>query len=141
MTDAPFRPLPRVTPRTEAFWRGGADGVLAIARCDDCRYFVHPPGPVCPRCGCRALTPTAVTGGARVVACTVNHQAWYPGWETPYVVAIVELDEQPGLRLTTNVVDCDPHAVHVGMPVTVRFTPLDDGVWLPLFAPVRDGAP
>jgi len=126
-----------VTALTEAFWRRGADGVLAITRCDDCGYLLHPPGPVCPRCGGRAVAPTAVSGDATVVACTVNHQAWYPGWATLYVVAIVELAEQPGLRLTTNVVACDPHDVHIGMAVRVRFTDIDGDVWLPVFAPTE----
>lgn len=135
MTDVAFRPVPRVTALTEAFWRGGADGVLRIRRCDDCGYFVHPPGPVCTRCRSRAVTPTAVSGRGRVVACTVNHQAWYPGWTTPYVVAIVELAEQPGLRLTTNIVGCEPHAVGIGTAVHVGFTAIDDGVWLPVFSP------
>lgn len=138
MTDGPVRPVPRVTALTEAFWRGGAAGELRILRCADpgCGYYVHPPGPVCPRCHGRALDPVAVSGRARVVASTVNHQAWLPGWTTPYSVAIVELAEQPGLRLTTNIVGCDPQAVGIGMPVTVRFTPIDDDVWLPLFTPV-----
>lgn len=138
--DAPVRPVPRVTALTEPFWRGGARGELRIQRCADpgCGYYVHPPAPVCPRCHGRALDHPPVSGRARVVASTVNHQAWLPGWDLPYSVAIVELAEQPGLRLTTNVVDCDPHAVHVGMPVRVRFTPIDDDVWLPRFAPTGE---
>ena len=141
MSDAPVppvRPVPRVTARTAPFWRGGADGVLRMLRCGDpdCGYYVHPPGPVCPRCHGRTLGYEPVSGRARVVAATVNHHAWLPGWPLPYSVAIVELDEQPGLRLTTNVVDCDPVAVTVGLPVSVRFTPIDDDIWLPLFAPV-----
>lgn len=140
----PFRPRPRVTALTEPFWTCGRDGVLRIQRCNTCGYFVHPPSPICPQCHGRALAFTPVSGGATVVACTRNHQPWYPGWTVPYVVAIVELAEQPGLRLTTNVVECDPGAVHIGMPVQVRFLPLDDTgpgteqarIWLPLFAPM-----
>lgn len=135
MSDGPFRPTPRVTATTEPFWRGGVTGSLHIQRCADCGYFAHPPGPVCPRCLGRALDSVPVSGRARVVASTVNHHPWYPGWAVPYVVAIVELDEQPGLRLTTNIVECDPGAVTIGMAVSVRFAPIDDGVWLPLFAP------
>ncbi len=50
---------------------------------------------------------------------TVNHQPWMPGPEPPYVVAIVELPEQDGLRLTTNIVNCAPDDVRIGMPVQV----------------------
>ena len=66
---------------------------------------------------------------------TVNWQAWYPNFDPPYVVAIVELPEQDGLRLTTNIVGCDPDDVEIGMDVEVVFEEYD-GVWLPLFRPV-----
>jgi uncharacterized OB-fold protein len=69
---------------------------------------------------------------------TVNHQAWYPGWPETYVVAIVELDEQPGLRLTTNLVG-DVARNPIGTRVHVEFVE-DDGIWLPVFAPVRADA-
>jgi uncharacterized OB-fold protein len=69
----------------------------------------------------------------------VNHHAWIPGFDPPYVVAIVELEEQPELRLTTNVVRCAPQAVRIGMPLRVLFEERDDGVFLPLFEPAPDG--
>jgi hypothetical protein len=47
------------------------------------------------------------------------------------VVAIVELDEQPGLRLSTNLVG-DVPADPIGARVGVEFVE-DDGIWLPLF--------
>lgn len=76
----------------------------------------------------------AASGRAVVHTFTVNHQAWMPGLEPPFVVAIVELAEQDGLRLTTNVLDVDPADVFVGMPVEVRFEHHDD-VWIPVFVP------
>jgi uncharacterized OB-fold protein len=50
-------------------------------------------------------------------------------------VAIVELADEPDVRLTTNVMDCDPGDVHIGMPVEVLFEQWDD-VWVPVFRPV-----
>ena len=51
-TDAPrpFRVLPAVVPENEHFWTGGAEGELRFLRCTACRYWIHPPTPVCPRC-------------------------------------------------------------------------------------------
>jgi uncharacterized OB-fold protein len=136
--NAPYRPRPRLTALTAPYWTSGRDGVLHIQRCDACGYFVHPPGPVCPRCHGRALTFTPMCGRATVMAATVNHQPWYPGWPGTYVVAIVELDEQPGLRLTTNLVgDVPPDPI--GARVQVEFVE-HDGIWLPLFAPVHTEA-
>jgi uncharacterized OB-fold protein len=79
-----------------------------------------------------------VSGRAAVATFTVNHQPWIPGFDPPYVVAMVEIDEQPSVRLTTNIVGCEPHDVCIGMPVQVRFEPHDD-VWIPLFEPAPPG--
>jgi hypothetical protein len=80
---------------------------------------------------------TPVSGDAALYSYTVNHQAWMPGPELPYVVAIVELPEQEGLRLTTNLVNCDLDAIAIGMPVRVTFENHDDEVWIPLFEPAE----
>ncbi|MNZ23844.1 hypothetical protein D3C78_409730 [compost metagenome] len=50
----------------------------------------------------------------------------------PYVVAIIELAEQEGLRFVSNVVGMDPQRVYIDMPVRVSFLNVED-VWLPLF--------
>lgn len=130
----PFRVLPRVTPETEFFWTSGADGVLRFLTCATCGLIVHPPGPICPACLTRTLRPEAVSGRATVASYTVNHQPWIPGFDPPYVVAVVEIDEQPSVRLMSNLIGREPDDVFVGMPVRVVFEPYDD-VWLPLFEP------
>ncbi len=144
MTDTPFRILPELTDRNRHFWQGGREGRLVLLRCQSCGYFLHPPTPVCPRDRSKNLAPEAVSGRATVASFTVNHHPWVPGVDLPYVVAIVELPEQAGLRLTTNVVRCDPESVTIGMEVTVVFEHHRDAngdVWLPLFAPRTDKDP
>jgi uncharacterized OB-fold protein len=81
-----------------------------------------------------------VSGRGRVRTFTVNHQPWFPALPVPYVVAIVELEEQDGLQFLTRLVDCDVEAVIVGLPVQVRFEAHGD-VWLPLFAPAPEPRP
>ena len=130
----PPGPLPELTPATEWFWTSGADGVLRIQGCRDCGTLVHPPVPICPTCRSRASAPVAVSGRATVVGVTVNAHPWLPTLPPPYVIANVALEEDPSVRLTTNVVGCEPDAVHIGQEVAVRFEPHDD-VWLPLFEP------
>jgi hypothetical protein len=80
------------------------------------------------------VDPEAVSGRATVASFTVNHQVWEPGLEVPYVMALVELDEQADVRLVTNIVNCDPGAVRIGLPVRVTFE-ASEGVWIPLFEP------
>lgn len=138
--DKPFRLLPAVTPENEHFWQGGADGELRFLRCGDCRTYVHPPAPLCPGCLSRELAPEPVSGRGVVHTYTVNHQPWIPGFDPPYVVAIVELAEQQGLRLTTNLVGCTSEEdVEIGMPVMVVFEDVGEGVFLPLFERAERG--
>ena len=52
----------------------------------------------------------------------------------PYVLAYVELVEQEGLKIMTNIVDCDIDQVEVGMAVHVLFEQSGD-TWIPVFKP------
>jgi uncharacterized OB-fold protein len=136
-TTKPFRLLPQITPENEHYWKGGARGELTFLCCDACRTYVHPPSPVCPSCLSRRLAPAAVSGRARLLTWTVNHHRWIPGFEPPYVIAIVEIEEQRGLRVTTNLVNCTPDELRMDLPVQVLFEERDGGIFLPLFEPVR----
>lgn len=132
----PFRVLPQVTPENEHYWKGGARGELCFLRCRPCGHYIHPPQPLCPECLSKDLTPAAVSGLATVATYTLNHQPWVPAPDHPYAIAIVEIDEQPSLRLMTNIVGCPAEQVRIGMRVQVRFEQRDD-VYLPLFEPVE----
>jgi uncharacterized OB-fold protein len=69
------------------------------------------------------------------LAVTVNVQQWNAGQE-PYCIAIVGIDEQDDLRLTTNVVDRDPWSVRIGDRVQVAFLHRH-GYYYPLFRKVE----
>jgi uncharacterized protein len=140
LSDPPFRILPRITDRNRHFWTGGKDSELRFLRCRDDGTYVHPPAPRCPSCHGKNLAVEAVSGRATVTTFSVNYQPWMPGLEPPFVLAIVELPEQSGLRLTTNIVNCDPDEVTIGMAVRVMFEAHpDEDVWIPLFEPAADG--
>jgi uncharacterized OB-fold protein len=126
---------PALTERTRAFWTSGADGVLRITRCVDCGRYQHPSRPVCPACRSRDLRVEVVSGRGTVFAWTVNRYQWRNEMPAPYVLAEVELDEQAGLRLLTNIVGCEPEAVRVGLPVEVCFEAVGEA-HVPLFRPV-----
>jgi uncharacterized OB-fold protein len=131
---SPPRPLPQPTPESQAFWSGGASGLLRIQRCAQCQRFHHPPLPVCPHCGSFEVAPETVSGRGRVHSYTINHQAWLPGMDIPFVVAYVALAEQADVWLMTNIIGCLPSQVHIGQRVCVHFEQQDD-IWIPLFMP------
>lgn len=135
-----LRLAPTPTAETQAFWTGGERGELMIYRCRACGRFFHPPTAACFRCRSTDVGPEPASGLATVAAYTVNRQPWIPGLEPPYIVAMVELDDEPDVRLMTNVVDVSIDDIRVGLPVEAFFEEWGDEhnrVWLPLFRPRR----
>jgi uncharacterized OB-fold protein len=116
-------------------WRAAAEHVLTIAKCAACGSFSHPPGVVCSHC--ESTTPdftfTPVSGRGKVLGWTVARQAFLPGFETPYVLVDVELEEQPDLRIVARLLDGDETTLYVGAPVVVAFEDVVDGVSVPAF--------
>ncbi|HEX3546200.1 MAG TPA: OB-fold domain-containing protein, partial [Mycobacterium sp.] len=134
------RPLPLITIDNEFFWTSGADGKLRLQECGDCTALIHPPAPVCRYCRSHNLKVRAVSGRATLAGFTVNHRFSVPGLPAPYVVAQVAIAEDPRVRLTTNIIDCDPEQLELGQQVEVVFEH-DEDVWLPLFRLVDDAEP
>ncbi|HLW15938.1 MAG TPA: Zn-ribbon domain-containing OB-fold protein [Actinomycetota bacterium] len=126
------RPLPLPDPETAFFWEATARRKLEILRCQSCKTWVHYPKPSCWNCSSGDLKPEEVSGRGTVYSYTVTHQD-VPGYTAPFAVVIVELEEQAGLRMVSNVVDVPPDDVRIGMPVEVTFQPVAEDVWLPLF--------
>lgn len=130
-------PLPQLTFENEFFWTSGADGVLRIQGCDDCKSLIHPPQPVCRYCHSHNLSPREVSGRAVLSAFTVNERFSIPGLPAPYIVAQVAIEEDPRVRLTTNIIGADHAELELGRVVEVTFEQHDD-VWLPLFRPTAE---
>jgi acetyl-CoA acetyltransferase/uncharacterized OB-fold protein len=129
------RPLPQLTPATEFFWTAGGDNQLRIQECKDCSALIHPPQPICRYCRSHNMGVRAVSGRATLAAFTVNHRFGFPDLPPPYVVAQVAVVEDPRVRLTTNIIECDPDELKLGQSVEVVFEKIED-VWLPQFRPV-----
>jgi acetyl-CoA acetyltransferase/uncharacterized OB-fold protein len=138
--DIPGRPLPQLTPENEFFWTAGADGVLRIQECQSCQALIHPPQPVCRYCRSHEMGVRDVSGKATLSAFTVNHRFGFPDLPPPYVVAQVAIAEDPRVRLTTNIVECEPDELELGQTVEVVFDKIED-VWLPLFRPTTEKEP
>jgi acetyl-CoA acetyltransferase/uncharacterized OB-fold protein len=140
LSDAPGRPLPQITGENEYFWTSGADGRLRLQECQNCQALIHPPAPICRYCRSHDIGVRAVSGKGTLSAFTVNHRFGFPALPPPYVVAQVAIAEDPRVRLTTNIIDCEPDDLTLGQPVEVVFQQLAD-VWLPLFKPSTDETP
>ncbi|SHM60456.1 bifunctional MaoC family dehydratase N-terminal/OB-fold nucleic acid binding domain-containing protein [Cryptosporangium aurantiacum] len=120
---------PVVSRDTEFFWGGTAANELRIQRCEKCGTLRHPPGPLCTACGADASGYVVASGLGTVFSYVVHHHPPVPGRQTPYVVALVELDE--GVRMLGEVVGVDPDVVRIGTPVEVVWDRIDDELTLP----------
>lgn len=126
MSDVAVVAKPRmvISPRTQAFWDAADEGRLLLQHCAYCGHTQHYARPLCVSCWSDAVSWHESAGRGAVWAFTVIHVPGHPAWKsaTPYVVAVVELDEGP--RIATNIVDIDPSDVSIGMRVLM--TPLRD---------------
>ena len=99
-------------------------------------YF--PPRPFCPACASRKVSVFAASGRGRLYSYVINHRAPPDsGFETPYSIAVVELDEGP--RMMTNIVGTPqtPEALQLDMPVEVVYEDFGDKITLPFFRPAE----
>ena len=136
MADAKYaKPLPRIDEESKGYWEACQRRELVIQRCGACGVLRHYPRALCPRCLSDAVEWVRCSGRGTVYTFTVTHQNQAPGFRDalPYVLAYVELDE--GVRLLTNIVECAPEAVRIGMAVEVVFEDATPAVTLPKFRP------
>ena len=127
------RLAPSMTADTQFFWDGAKEHRLLIQRCEGCGTLRHPPRPMCPSCRSLEWDTLEASGRGTVYSFVMPRHPQLPWFDDGYIVALVELEE--GTRLVTNLVDVMPEAVHIGMPVRVRFDEFDGGLVLPMFAP------
>lgn len=132
------RPLPVPDPESQPYWDAAARHALELPYCDACARYVFPPRPACTSCP-DELRWVAVSGRGTVYSFAVMHESYMRGFDPPYLVAQIELDEQPGLRLTTNLIGCEPDDARIGMRVEVAFEDRGEGVAVPQFRPASGG--
>jgi uncharacterized OB-fold protein len=92
---------------------------------------------MCPRCHGFDLRPEAVAGTGSVYSFTIAHRQFVPGVEPPYAVALVEIDEEQGVRILTNLVNCRTDEIQIGLRVRAVFKDLDGSTSLLFFEPDR----
>ena len=128
--------LPRPTPETAPFWAGCREQKLLVQRCNDCGHNQFYPRILCTVCASDQVDWVAATGRGKVKSFTIVRRPVTAAYadDTPYVIALIELDEGP--TMMSNVVQCDVDAVRIGMPVAVSFEAWSDDITMPLFRPV-----
>jgi len=136
VSELPPRPAPEITGHAAPFWAAARDGRLVVQHCPECGHYQHYPRPWCTRCLHEEPEFVESPGEGTVYTFTVIRRAPLPAFaaRVPYVLAFVDLDE--GVRLVSNIVDCDPESVRIGQRVRARFEAIDHEHTVVLFAPI-----
>jgi len=129
------RAIPVATPDTEQFWEHAKKGELAIQRCASCSTYIFYPRSHCPFCFADEVPWVVVSGLGTLHSYVISHRR-APGFEPPYVIAIVALDEGP--RMMSNIVGVEPipEALQLDMRLAVVFEE-QGGMAIPRFTPVE----
>ena len=132
------KPIPQAVPETQEFWDGLKRGEFTLQRCNEAAcngkaYF--PPRPFCPNCGSRNVGSFKASGRGKLHSYVIVQRP-APGWDGPYAIAVVELDEGP--RLMTNIVNVNQVPEELPLDLVVELAPesITDEISLPKFQPV-----
>lgn len=121
---------------TEGWWEATKQRRLVVQHCTACDHRQHYPRPLCLKCRSTELDWLDCSGAATVHSFTVVHRQLGPAFDTPHVVALVDLAEGP--RMTTNLVGANVDSWSCDEPVTLTWRALGDGRHLPQFTKVAD---
>ncbi|MCG8312187.1 MAG: OB-fold domain-containing protein [Pseudomonadales bacterium] len=115
----------------EHYWEGLRQGKLLIQKCTSCDTLRHPPQPMCECCQSTEWDTVAAKGKGTVYTYTIMHYPEIPPFDYPNAIVLVDLEE--GVRLVSQLTDCKPDDIAIGMPVEMEIKEVQEGMSLPLF--------
>jgi uncharacterized OB-fold protein len=114
------------------FWEYAARGELRVQACAACGRLRFPPRPCCPHCQSFEGEWRRMSGRGRIWSYVIPHPPLLPAYaaQAPYNAIVVELAEDPAIRLVGNLVEApdarldsvDPARIRIGAPVKAVFT-------------------
>ena len=125
------RPAPEPTIDSKPYWDGLKERRLLLQQCGNCGLVRHYPRPMCDACHSLQVQWIESSRRGRLYSWTEVHHPFVPGFreEIPYVMATVELAE--GVRLQCQILNADPDALGLDLPVEIVFREVQDGLVLP----------
>ena len=134
-----LKPLPHLTKENEPYWHALKQHELRLPKCNACGFIWHPPASnVCPNC----LMPdnfefARLSGRGKIWGWLRMHQAYFKGFDAPYNIIYVELEERPGLRMISNLVEYEEEQLRCDQPVEVVFDDVTPEWTLAKFRPSK----
>jgi len=129
------KPVPSASAETAPFWDACRKGNYLLQQCRACGNVQAYYRGFCAHCWSQDIEDLLSSGKGTVHTFTVTYQNRAPGFreETPYVVAVVELER--GVQVFANIINCDPASVRIGLPVKVTFMDVGEEMKVPMFEP------
>lgn len=131
------KPLPEINPWSIAFWDGAKQHRLLIQECKDCGEKIFYPRKMCPQCWSQRLSWAEASGRGKIFSYSVTLTGVEEKFveDLPFVLALVDLEE--GVRMMTNIVNCPPENVSIGMDVEVVFEDVTEDISIPKWQPTE----
>ncbi|QQZ10162.1 Zn-ribbon domain-containing OB-fold protein [Heyndrickxia vini] len=129
------KPIPVKNQDNHPYWDAADRHELVVQKCQSCGEYAHPPGPSCAKCGSSELSwenfGNDING--TVYSFIVSYRAFLPGFQDdlPLIIAIVELEDAPQVKIIGNILDCSPKCVEIGMKVKMTWKQLSDDRAIP----------
>jgi uncharacterized OB-fold protein len=118
---------------TKGFFAAAQRGAIAVLRCAACEAVVHLPLPRCPRCSSLSLDWHDVRPTGRIHSFTRVVHPTHPAFEVPYTVVLIELDDEPTVRLLGHLPGTPE--VQIGQNVEATFDDVRGEVVVPQWRP------
>jgi hypothetical protein len=138
MTDSAPVTVAPIGEKFAPFWAGCHQGKLLLTRCSSCRAWAWYPPIACPSCGSDQIRwEDAGTSGQIFTYSIVHRNFLGDGANTPYVAALIVLDDAPEVRLAGVVARPAASRELIGEAVVARFIDVGEHT-VPVFE-LRDG--
>lgn len=108
------------------FWDACNEDRLVIQNCTACNRLQHPPQAACDQCGSSAnLEWRPVSGTGTIYSYSVVYDSPIAALQPdqPYNVAVIQLDEDPGIQMLSHLPGTPVDEVPIGGKVQVVFEP------------------
>lgn len=109
---------PAINKANKPFWEGIKDEKFLLQECNTCSEVFFPPRILCPECLSDDLKHIESKGMGTLYAFT-EIRAKLPGIKVPYIIGLIELDENPGRFLTR--IDATYETLKIGQRMKVKY--------------------
>lgn len=129
------KPIPLKTQDNHPYWDAADGHELTVQKCESCGEYAHPPGPSCAKCGSTELSwedfGSEING--TIYSYIISYRPFLPGFQDdlPLVIAQVELENKPKVKIIGNILECKPEEVKIGMPVKMVWVDITEDRALP----------